>query len=145
MNCGRAMDTKGESADGYVASSAPVHSFSSSIQSTFRGCHITRRPHIVRTLSNRPQRRLAVRLCVREDAANTAEQSASPQTAGGSFGRQERFPLRLVGLYEIGRLRVDASKIFAPNEGSQCGFAIPIALFVIATFVVPAISSRTRI
>lgn len=151
MNYERAMVRN----DGDGAFCAPVlTASSSSVHSAFRGCRITRRPRAIRALSHHPRRRVAVISCAPSDDATddnpaetpvAAEAPEAAKSTGVSFGRGERFPRRLVGLYEIERLGIDASKIFEPNEGSQRGFAISIALVVIATFVVPAISPYAQI
>jgi len=140
------MTGNGKGADVYAAFCPPVlAAASSTMHSAFGGCRIIRRPRIVR-----PQRQLSVTSCVRDDGTDSGatESSESPeslQSAGLSFGRGQRFPRRLVGLYEIERLGVNATKIFEPNEGSQRGFTISVALVVIATFVVPAISPYAQI
>ena len=66
-----------------------------------------------------------------------------PVTENGnteSFGRGERFPRRLVGLYELERLGVDPNKMLAPNKSAERGLGALVGLGVLATFAVPLIS-----
>lgn len=53
-------------------------------------------------------------------------------TSQTSFGRGQRFPRRLVGLYELERLGIDSNRIVVPNSRDEAGLSVIVAAAVVA-------------
>ena len=87
-----------------------------------------------------PRRRSRVVAVPRTLPRATASVTVADKDVSESFGRGERFPRRLVGLYELKRLGVDPEKMIAPNKSAERGLGALVGLGVLATFAVPLIS-----